>query len=361
MNIERFRELKKHLPEAFNNSVIEWRIVGQTDCKNPEEARHYFHGFVIDYQPASTPESTVKEIKSIQYLALNDSLGKDTIYYKEVKHYRKRSIWTGYFLPRSKRKQREQVVYTERSIWNRKRQYSKTTDTIVTRLACREFIPSEYAITFIKQHTEDSTIFAIMNRNKNWRDMVFVVDVTGSMSTYNSQLFIWYKLNQRQREVRNFTFFNDGDSKRDGAKKVGKTGGIYCIDAKAQEEVIKKAMFCMDQGCGGDTPENNCEALLKSIQENPDSKEFFMIADNWANIRDTALISRITKPVHILLCGVVNDYYNEDYLARRTKGSVHTIDKDILDLCRLSEGEKIKLGEKWYIIHKGRLEKLIES
>ena len=362
LNLQRFKNLQALFPLLLESPVVEWKIVGQLEDAGADAARDLYHGFVIELRPSSTPESMSRELSSIASVAMSDSLGKDTVYYIEKTWARKKRKWTGYYLPRSERKRREQVVYRERSIWKRQKQYETIIDSVTVKTGLHHFTPSEYTVTFMQRHLQDSIVIATLNRNRQWKNMVFVVDVTGSMSPYSNQLFVWYKLNRNVRSVRNFTFFNDGDNKRDAHKSIGKTGGVYYTEAVEPDEVIGTGTECMTRGGGGDAPENNCEALLAAQEKNPEAPELFMIADNWANMRDTALISRIKKPVHIILCGVRNNYFNTEYLnlARRTGGSVHTIDSDINDLARLSEGEKIKFGSMHYIIRKGKFEMLTE-
>ena len=74
-----------------------------------------------------------------------------------------------------------------------------------------------------------------------------------------------------------------------------------------------------------------------------------MVADNWANMRDTALISEVKLPVKVVLCGAqssINTQYID--LAYRTKGSIHTIEEDIVDLLKVTEGKDIIINKKRY-------------
>jgi hypothetical protein len=358
LNSARFKNLMAAFPSLFENSFIEWRVVGQTAPANAEEAKKMFHGFVFEFIPAPTAASIKMEIKSMEKILNDKTLGEDSVYYIEKEHNRKKRIWTGNYLPKSKWRKAHGAVCSRKGIWKRKKEYRIEYEPLPYKVALRKFKPSPVAIMKVYQNFQDTAVVSILNRNKDWKDMVFVVDVTGSMSPYTTQLFLWYKLNSSKRHVKNFTFFNDGDSKSDGRKKVGKTGGVYFTDAKEAEDIVKEGQEVMAKGGGGDAPENNCEAALEAIENNPDAKEIFMIADNYANMRDTSLISKIIKPVHVLLCGTAYGNYNTQYLdlARRTGGSVHTIDQDISDLMKLSEGETIKIGHQVFRIKKGKFE-----
>jgi len=79
-------------------------------------------------------------------------------------------------------------------------------------------------------------------------------------------------------------------------------------------------------------------------------------ADNLADMRDYELITEITKPVRILLCGAkygVNPQYLN--LARETGGSVHTLRHDLKNLVEKSEGDTFTFMKKKYIILDGKI------
>ena len=110
----------------------------------------------------------------------------------------------------------------------------------------------------------------------------------------------------------------------------------------------------MKNGWGGDTPENNIEATLKGIQEYPDFDQLIMIADNWAIPRDLALLKQIKSPIKIILCGTergVNPIYLD--IARKNKGSIHTIEEDLENLVELIEGQTLDIGNKRFQIKNG--------
>ena len=79
--------------------------------------------------------------------------------------------------------------------------------------------------------------------------------------------------------------------------------------------------------------ENDLEAIEKGCEKFSQSKNIVLIADNNAPPRDTTLLDNIKKPVHVILCGVRNNhtirtaYLN---LAYKTKGSIHTMEEDLL-------------------------------
>lgn len=175
------------------------------------------------------------------------------------------------------------------------------------------------------------------------------------MFPYTQQLFLYFKLQTLKRIERAFVFFNDGDRTPDEKKVTGKTGGIYFQKLKNYEELEKLAKAAISGGYGGDSPENDIEALIKAQAVCPECKELILIADNFSNMRDYSLMSQIQKPVRVVLCGSyagINTEYLD--LARITKGSVHTIEEDLENLMELNEGQIIELNKKKYVLEKGR-------
>lgn len=217
------------------------------------------------------------------------------------------------------------------------------------------FLPEESTIKDLskcRKSMPDSTIFKILERKKDWNNMAIVADLTGSMSPYTAQLVLWFKLKTADKRIRDLVFFNDGDMTPDNLKIIGNTGGIYHTKAGTYNEIRELAVKTITSGCGGDGPENNIEALLYAIEKAKDSKEFIMIADNSADVKDISLLSKIDKPIHIILCGTAYGI-NPQYLniARKTGGTIHTMEKDLEDLVKKNEGEDFEfMGENFRII-----------
>jgi len=217
---------------------------------------------------------------------------------------------------------------------------------------------SSYLSTYVADETSpkpDSTIFKVFERNKSWKDMLVVCDLTGSMSPYVSQLLLWLKLTFDDDKVKYLTFFNDGDNKRDSEKKIGKTGGLYFNEVSNFDSCLSMASRVILNGSGGDTPENNLEALEASLKKWDDYKEVVMIADNYATPRDMSLLKEIKKPVKVILCGTgagVNTAYLQ--IAYETGGSIHTMEEDLTDLIKMHEGSKVKIGKQEFVIQRGK-------
>lgn len=220
-----------------------------------------------------------------------------------------------------------------------------------------------YILPYFHENYSSDRLFSIikvLSRNEKWNNKVMVVDVTGSMTPYIGQYLLWLKMNFNKDENQQFVFFNDGNDniKRSANKEIGNTGGIYYaynqFGFKKITQTINKAMI---NGNGGDCPENNIEALIAAENRNSKSENIIMVADNFATPRDMKLISQLSKPVKIILCGVENNRINPAYLtiAYSTGGSIHTMESDIKEICKNKEGEEFTLFNKKYVIRKGEV------
>ncbi len=223
----------------------------------------------------------------------------------------------------------------------------------------------EDEVTFTRsQLTKDARYFektnnvvcAVLYRNlQRWNAKMIVTDVTGSMYPYMHQIALWHMLQLMNKEKSAYVFFNDGDNKPDDRKRIGSTGGIYFTGASQPDSVIKTMYLAMQNGGGGDAPENDVEALMKAEQQASPDEEVILVADNYAPVKDISLLTELHRPVRVVLCGL--DYaIQTDYLwlAYQTGGSIHTIEEDITNLAALHDEDKIRIGGKTYQFVKGR-------
>lgn len=213
---------------------------------------------------------------------------------------------------------------------------------------------------------KDSTVIQVVQRHPEWQDMLVVVDWTGSMYQYGAQLVLWHQksLIYNQNRTRHFVFFNDGNSKNRNQKVIGKTGGIYLTGAENIEKVVLTMEKVMLKGDGGDPEENDLEALLKATQLLEGYQDVILIADNKSDVRDLQLLSKLNRPVHIILCGIAADnYINTDYvkIAFHSGGSLHTIDEDLEQLQELQPGERIAIGNMRYEIRDGNISQIART
>ena len=83
----------------------------------------------------------------------------------------------------------------------------------------------------------------------------------------------------------------------------------------------------MKAGDGGDLPENNIEAVLRTIKKWPQVDTILMIADELAPVKDMALLKYVKIPVTIIVCSHFgNGNIPKDYvkIAQFTKGGILT-------------------------------------
>lgn len=203
---------------------------------------------------------------------------------------------------------------------------------------------------------QDSTILKVLDRKKDWKNMLVVCDVTGSMSPYTAQLLFWIKSNQAIKSFKQIVFFNDDDEKSNDQKRELDTLGIWSIETGNSKKVIDQAFVAMEKG---GHYENNLEAVFYAIKKFPENKmNVVMIADNWESPCDMALLEYLKReriPVRIIVCGVT-DRLNTVYLdiAHATGGSVHTIESDLEEVAKIGEGKVIRFGKLKFMMNNGK-------
>ncbi|MFK7756420.1 MAG: hypothetical protein AB8B53_05755 [Flavobacteriales bacterium] len=333
----RFRQLVTLCPGLLDLPIT-FRLIRQTNCSNAAEAKELFHGFVIRYKPLQSKKLIDEELAYLKSI-LDSEETKDTT-------------------PSPNIEIKEEVYPSEHKTEALEKEYYDMMDTL--ELESHTLIKSRvtsHSLSINSKQFTDSTVTAILNRNQ-WKDMLIVADITGSMSPYTAQLMLWLRLNSYKNEAKQFVFFNDGDFKPNWKKRVGSTGGLYSDKLDAYEDIEALAYKAMSNGGGGDAPENDIEALIKAEKDCPDCVNTILIADNWAPLRDLKLAEHLSKPVKIILCGAqygVNPEYLE--LASLTGGSVHTMHTDLVDLMHLNEGETIEIDGQIFKIEKGKFQR----
>jgi len=206
-----------------------------------------------------------------------------------------------------------------------------------TTLKFDKFLTGEYKI-------KDSTIFWAFKRNTQWKKVLLVVDMTGSMFPYIGQLLVWFKQNYETEKIKYYILFNDGDALTDDKKVIGRTGGVHTFEAKDYKKLKKDVEEVRKKGEGGDDPENDLEAVITATTTFRDYSDIILLADD-SPVRDMSLLKKIKKPVRVVLCGT-NKGINEQYIriAQLTKGSIHTRNNDI-DMKSLVDGEYYTLDK----------------
>ncbi|MCB0524459.1 MAG: hypothetical protein H6576_16720 [Lewinellaceae bacterium] len=395
----RFYALKKLAPDLFDDPYIQWNITVQDAAITADSARNLFHGFIIRYQPPITEERK-EEIKT-ELDGLIDCAkkrppadapvfpgGQDSLKSWFAGHipfptnFNKRGskkaaviefrIDTAYGTPINIQAKRGVSVKHNKAIEEaitRLKGWEKGNPDVVFTLLIqfsvdqggRKTIESTplraYNPKTCKGLKSDSLIMKVLTRNKDWKKMLVVEDVTGSMMPYLADLLLWNALKRNLENTSHFVFFNDGDAKRRDEKVIGKTGGLYHAKPNNVDSLEMTMITAIAGGNGDDIPENDIEAVLAGIAACPDCGEVVLISDNRAVPRDLELVTKIGKPVHVILCGVSTAYPVSPahlYIAWKTKGSLHTITEDITKLAEMEEGESISVMGKKYKILNGK-------
>lgn len=205
----------------------------------------------------------------------------------------------------------------------------------------------------------DSTLLKVFERNKNWKDMYIITDVTASMFPYTAELLFWFKLALKKNLTKAFVFFNDDEDNSTTQENTFDNLGMWETTSENFEKILRLCSRAMNKGRHF---ENNLEAIFYTLKKYPEAQNLVMIADNWEDPCDMNLLSElkaIGKPVHIIVCGV-NKVINTNYLdiAYATGGTVHTLEEDMSELIKLNEGEKLKIGSERYVIKNGKFEHL---
>ncbi len=315
-------------------------------AQNDDSYRHV----KIEYRYLGTKEIERRKAERKRKLELRDSLAKIT----EKK-------WEEYYLKmRIKDSLRDLPAVEQNFIGQLRLKTDK--ETIKKRLEARAIKEREKVEEDPKYFEKAQyEVLAVFNRLKmKWKDKIIVTDLTGSMYPYWDQILVWHSMRLMNEEQKEYIFFNDGDDKADDEKVIGATGGIYHTPKKNIDALLETMFETAKAGSGGDGPENDIEALLEAQKlKKRRITEVILIADNYSDIKDLVLLEKLHVPVRIVLCGVnlnVNEQYLE--LAYKTKGSVHTIEKDIYDLANLVDGKTIEIGGTKYKVLRGKFIKV---
>jgi uncharacterized protein YjbI with pentapeptide repeats len=353
------------LDPSLNSINITWNIILQTECYSERETKKMFHGIAIHY--ISKKEQEREELIIADTL---DQLGNELdepdvtevkvepTVTENVPVINENDFNTEAILDKIKASLPDEIIakinnkstdeaneiindfYKENVIVNKKEDI--TPEFIRTR--------SQKIDQFIEKHSteERPEISKMLDRQTDWENTLVVMDWTGSMYAFGGEVMKWHLLNFEKSGIQRFVLFNDGDKKQTIDKKLGKAGGIYSQEATNIDQLILLFELVMNNGQGGDRPENDLEAIIEGLKLDDKIKQVVLIADNRSCVRDIALINKIKVPVKIILCGYTdlmgaNPNYVE--LAATTGGSIHTAEQDISDLSvdLLLDGDDLQL------------------
>ncbi len=201
----------------------------------------------------------------------------------------------------------------------------------------------------------------VMSRIPNADSIGMAIDLTGSMGPYMAQaLELSTEIIQSGKpSLLAFALFNDGNGLMTRDKVIGNTGGINLLTHDiTPDRLVSLAIKTMQDGTGGDAPENNVEAVLALIKNCKDCKTLLVICDNQATPRDMRLANQINKTVHWIICGT--GPLNPDYLtlARNSRGILHTYEATVTGLHMLQEGETVKVAGVTYRLSGNKFRRL---
>lgn len=390
LNKSRFIELSKLLPRAMKNVYTQWQIFRQMDGNTKESAKGMLHGFVINYRLKESIDETVKEIELLK--SVTPELIEKKRDDENIKPNAKPNHWA---LMHDDRKLKY-MVYKERLVKGINPDKEKleslkekkdslfslvTKDALSLKLIDEKeksmytkkdsvyvlLYPLPEPDTFLLRRMErskvlpkeDSTIIKALTRNK-FKNMLVVADVTNSMAPFSAQLIQWLSQEGQQNNLRSFVCFNDGDGKQLEYKQIGNTGGIYGAAYKNPVQISELMQETMAKGSGGDFPENVCEAIIKAIDMFKMYDDVVLIADSWAPVRDIELVSKIKKPIKVILCGDFSPQADYVTIAYVTGGSLHFMNDDMVDLSPLNNGGSLIIGGKKYVVQNGKVVVLLK-
>ncbi|GAB3509585.1 hypothetical protein [Emticicia fontis] len=208
--------------------------------------------------------------------------------------------------------------------------------------------------------TYELTSYEALDRNVDkWKNVVLVCDMTSSMFPYTTQVFDWMMENVDNNSIKGIIFFTDCDSL--GNETRGRLPGKMFMVKKKDELLLWDTMFAAINNTENnkDKSENNIEALLFAQKNFPEVDEIVMIADNSSGVKDMKNLSKLKKKTHIILCGETyekNLAFQSDYvqIAKKTDGSIHTLEDDILNPANIKEMTVIRVGRIYFRFQKGK-------
>lgn len=355
LNEKRFLHLSQKLPELFGKKEIEWRVFEQTKGTNEDEARKMFHGFIIFLKEPVSAVVSGTEMNIIDDLLskIRDSLIE--VPEQNIYRIRKKYVETGRYIPRRSDKVEKGIRYDKSGIWFREPETKIVLDSVI-RKTIKGYSTYKGIYTGSDARLNPIDVYNQL-RNKSFRKKwAFVVDVTGSMAPYTGQVLALLKTRPDLATDHYFSFFNDGNGAPEILKRVGNSGGIYTVKAAHFDTIYQTMERAMRAGTGGDLPENNIEAILRTIKQWPTVDSILMLADAHAPVKDLQILNFVNKPVHLVLCGDVSKIIPIDYvrIAKSTQGLIITNEGEIRDLHLRKVGQTIEVGGAEYLFtHRG--------
>ena len=128
--------------------------------------------------------------------------------------------------------------------------------------------------------------------------MLVITDCSGSMAPYGSEVLLWHLLRTDKDDVSKFAFFNDGEKE---STEIGNAGGIHFTSIKDYRKIGRAIRYFTELGYdkNNDHPENDLEAIIKSVNSSYSHEDVVVIVDNNSPVRDMELLNRINYPTDL--------------------------------------------------------------
>tara|TARA_Y100000589_G_scaffold331027_1_gene382790 strand:+ start:122857 stop:124161 length:1305 start_codon:yes stop_codon:yes gene_type:complete len=339
LNKNRWEELFEKYPQLVTSNNIWQKEEWQQTEKNREAAKKLFHGFIVYYLPSQSQaerraevEWVMKKLNVKDDIVSNNNSAAFSSDYNTSSYYGniKRDTARKFTL---KQRWDDRVGFVHDTIWEEPEKSVDKPNNVLNKV---KYIPKI-----------DSTVWLSLEKLDSDKNYVVVMDATGSMGSYVVQGLEWIFAHRNKLKIEGVVFFNDGDNKKSKKKKAMKTGGIY-FSANDSSKIVETVTKCMKNGSGGgESKENDIEAITLALNKFPQASEVILIADNKEWMRDFDYLTKIDKPVNVILCDTKVLPPNAEYftLASFTQGKLYTNDKEFSRLTEMKNND--------YFIYKG--------
>lgn len=197
------------------------------------------------------------------------------------------------------------------------------------------------------EYTNDKVLETVMDRNK-WTDKLLISDVSYEMLSYALKLADWYKANTKSNETTQFVLYNNGQRRQNS-----ESGSAFHMVSPNYDSLVKLINY-VHANVGLETAKFNVKGLIEGDGIAKTYKDVILFVDKDAGLYDYNYFKQLKAPVHVVLC-VDQRRPNPQHLtiAWKTKGSVHTISGDFMDIGKLREGDVLKIEGYEYKIMGG--------
>jgi hypothetical protein len=177
------------------------------------------------------------------------------------------------------------------------------------------------------------------------------------MYPYSTQLYTWFARHSKSPSVEGVVFFTDCDSLGQETQHTPISGQMFVSSEMETEKVLPIMIQAARNTVHNHiSQENDMEALLYAQIAFPQAKHLILVADNSSAVKDMMLLEKISKPVHVILCGSPGDStqaLQPEYLeiARRTGGTLHTLEDDLAP-DKINANTWLRIGPRFYRYNK---------